>query len=106
MVIIRFFSFPDGKLYRNLPGTKNGVEVVLEGQQKAIFTEFHASSFGGHSGVNKTICAIQKRYWWNGLTEDIKKFVSFQSNMITPLFLPKSLNWLSYINFNTLLVDQ
>ena len=26
------FLFPDGKLYRNLPGTKNGVEVVLEGQ--------------------------------------------------------------------------
>ena len=70
------FSFPDGKLYRNLPGTKNGVKVVLEGQQKAIFTEFNASSFGGHSGVNKTISAIQKRYWWNGLTEDIKKFVS------------------------------
>ena len=69
------FIFSDGKRYRNLPGTQNGAEVILEGQQKTIFTEFHASSFGGHSGVNKTIGAIQKRYWWSELTEDVK-FVS------------------------------
>ncbi|XP_066526808.1 uncharacterized protein [Hoplias malabaricus] len=34
----------------------------------AIFTEFHASSFGAHCGQKKTRDAISKRFYWPGMS--------------------------------------
>jgi len=63
-------------LHRHKAGVPNGVEVVLEGREKEILTEFHGSAFGGHSGINKTTQSIQISYWWSGLTDDVKNYVS------------------------------
>ncbi|KAJ8301877.1 hypothetical protein KUTeg_020864 [Tegillarca granosa] len=52
----------------------SGAKVVLKDEISNILQEFHGSTFGGHSGVNKTTQSIQKRYWWKGLTDDVKKY--------------------------------
>ena len=67
---------PGGKLFRNVAGVPAGVEVVKEADKDARIREFHSSNFGGHSGVNKTIAALKNNYWWFGLTDDVKEFVS------------------------------
>lgn len=48
---------------------------TLKGKEKDNLDKFHGSAFGGHSGVNRTTEAMQKRYWWKGLTEDVKAYV-------------------------------
>jgi hypothetical protein len=63
-------------LYRFVPGNIDGTKVVLKEDVNNILKEFHGSAFGGHSGINKTREAINLRYWWPGITEDIKKYVS------------------------------
>ena len=71
------YSFSDNVLYRYIPGNIQGAEVVIKGREGSIISEFHDGAFGGHSGVNKTIAAIKIRYWWLGLTDDVKAYVSF-----------------------------
>ena len=77
--------YPDDKLFRDVPGVPSGVEVVKETDKDTRIREFHSSSIGGHSGVNKTIAALKTNYWWLGLTDDVKTFVS----LFVCLFLVK-----------------
>lgn len=51
---------------------------VIQSKEKAkdIFREFHSSSIGAHCGVHKTLDAISKRFYWPGMSVDIKKWVS------------------------------
>ena len=42
----------------------------------AVFHESHASSIGGHCGVEKTHHAVITRYYWPGMEADIRKWVS------------------------------
>ena len=83
-------------MQRFQPGNIDGVEVVQKGNVKNILAEFHGSAFGGHSGVNKTTEAIKSRYWWFGLTDDVKAYVSYKfETMSTDLDLIFMDNWLS-----------
>ena len=56
--------------------TNKSVQVIREGQENPILHEFHTAGIGGHCGINKTIDAIKIRYWWPGLTDDVKRYVS------------------------------
>ena len=35
----------------------------------------HSESTGGHSGMNKTRQKLMRRYYWKGMTDDIKEYV-------------------------------
>lgn len=41
-----------------------------------ILNEMHASSLGGHSGINHTIARIRLLFWWKGMGKRITRFVS------------------------------
>ena len=41
-----------------------------------VFAALHASPFAGHSDYNKTYWRIAARYWWPGMTTDIRDRVS------------------------------
>ncbi|MEQ2301560.1 hypothetical protein AMECASPLE_037278, partial [Ameca splendens] len=49
---------------------------VIKGAEEAerIFVEFHASPTGAHCGQIKTIDAISRRFYWPGMSVDIKKW--------------------------------
>ena len=46
--------------------------VVPIGLRRVIVVACHSSPFGGHSGLNRTMFRIQARYWWPGMTKDVK----------------------------------
>lgn len=50
---------------------------VVKGAEEAerIFIDFHASPTGAHCGQIKTTDAISRRFYWPGMSVDIKKWV-------------------------------
>lgn len=48
---------------------------LTEAEKQQIITEHHASTLGAHRGTNQTIKRIKIQFDWNGITEDVKRFV-------------------------------
>ena len=74
-------SWPsDGQLYYVCRGRKQGeyLAKVVTSPEEAndVFVAFHASEHGGHCGMEQTQDAIFLRYYWPGMEEDIRKWVS------------------------------
>lgn len=69
--------FVDGQLfYRKHKGREkeSQVKVVCSAEEAdALFKEFHASDIGAHCGQVKTRDAISQRFYWPGMSADIKK---------------------------------
>ncbi len=52
-------------------------KVVLSPEEAHnILMEFHAGPLGGHCGVEKPHNAIILRFYWPGMEQDIRKWVS------------------------------
>ena len=68
--------FTDGHLYKQFKGQAAGVKVILSGEDVAVLHEFHGSSQGGHSGVNRTYGAIKLHYWWPSMSDRVRNYVS------------------------------
>ena len=65
------YSFTQELLYR-----KGRVAVGKDPDlQVQIIQFFHASSFGGHSGVAVTIKRITSFFWWKGVSRDVRNFI-------------------------------
>lgn len=43
---------------------------------QTLLTEYHASTIGGHMGVAKTVARISENFQWQGLREDVARFVA------------------------------
>lgn len=41
-----------------------------------IIEEYHNSSVGGHSGIDKTSRRIKRTFYWKGLQKDVQQFIS------------------------------
>ncbi|KAL7370610.1 hypothetical protein ABVT39_005719 [Epinephelus coioides] len=75
------FRIKDGDLYFICRRKQNKAEhlakVVSTAEEASnLFVEFHASDLGGHCGVEKTHSAIIARYYWPGMEDDIRKWVT------------------------------
>ena len=44
--------------------------------RNTILQEHHSTPYAGHFGVNKTVAAIAKSFWWPGLRETVQAFVA------------------------------
>jgi hypothetical protein len=49
--------------------------VVPIALRRVMVVACHSSPFGGHSGFTRTLYRIQARYWWPGMTRDIREGV-------------------------------
>lgn len=49
---------------------------LTEAEKQQIITEHHTYPLGGHRGINQTIKRIRVQFEWNGISEDVKKFVN------------------------------
>lgn len=78
------------ELYRLVQGNLDTVKVIKKEDVKAVLDEFHGSAFGGHSGINKTTEAIKARYWWFGMTDDVKEYVRYNYYYLLEFFLNPS----------------
>uniref|UniRef100_A0A3P8NHD3 Integrase catalytic domain-containing protein n=1 Tax=Astatotilapia calliptera TaxID=8154 RepID=A0A3P8NHD3_ASTCA len=54
-------------------GTRRVVKTMDDARK--IFHEFHSSPIGGHTGTHKTLNAVYSRFYWFGMTVDIKTWV-------------------------------
>ena len=50
------------------------VKVITKQLSHTIVVEFHSSK--GHQGTIHTLKAIQRKYWWPELYQDIVKFIA------------------------------
>ncbi|KAL2103786.1 hypothetical protein ACEWY4_000654 [Coilia grayii] len=64
------FTMRDGELFF---GTRRAVKTKEE--TRRLFTEFHSSPIGGHTGMHKTRSALCSRFYWYGMTVDIDRWI-------------------------------
>jgi hypothetical protein len=61
--------------------------------------EFHTSPVGGHSGFLKTYHRVKKEFFWDGLKNDVQRFIAeflvFQQNKVETIKTPGLLQPLS-----------
>ena len=43
---------------------------------KTIIEDSHSAPYGGHYGVNKTVKAIQRYFWWPNMNKDVHSYVT------------------------------
>jgi transposase InsO family protein len=55
---------------------KKGLLYVPRLLRESVLWWFHASKYGGHSGVNRMARRMGKWVWWPGLSQDIKAYVA------------------------------
>ena len=64
-----------GLLGRDFVTTEGGLRwqvYVPPNSRRGIFQEVHAGVVGGHLGLEKTLSRIQERFFWPGMTKDVK----------------------------------
>ncbi|KAF4531543.1 hypothetical protein B566_EDAN015507 [Ephemera danica] len=74
----RSFILENDKLYRkNFSNTGNNKLLVVPTKLiEELICSYHDEPVGGsHLGAKKSISKITKKYWWEGMTKDIIKYV-------------------------------
>ena len=54
---------------------QTGRVVVPESKRLDIMVSYHDAKSRGHQGVNQTRRTIREKFWWPGLTRDVKEYV-------------------------------
>ena len=64
-VICRRYESDDGKSLR--------WQIILPGKlREEVLAEIHSGPLGGHLGVKKTLAKVKARFYWPGLTADVR----------------------------------
>ena len=75
----RHFKLEGDLMYTKREGDAEADWVVYIPSSKTvkqkILEEFHDSEAAGHLGYQKTVQAVNRGFWWHGITEDIKDYV-------------------------------
>ena len=74
----RHYSVVDGKLMFRLSEGDELVLVVPDEKEirQLILSECHDTGMAGHQGHKRTYAAVRQRFYWQGLTKDVKCYVS------------------------------
>ena len=49
--------------------------LVPKPGRKELFLSYHASLFGGHLGSNRTLARLAHRFYWSGMSDDVKEWL-------------------------------
>ena len=49
--------------------------LVPKPRRKELFLSYHASLFGGHLGRNRTLARLAHRFYWSGMSDDVKEWL-------------------------------
>ena len=49
--------------------------LVPKPARKQLFLSYHASLFGGHLGRNRTLARLAHRFYWSGMSDDVKEWL-------------------------------
>ncbi|MCH82581.1 hypothetical protein A2U01_0003391 [Trifolium medium] len=70
-------NFPDYKIHQGLLFYKNKIWLDHSNTFKQnLLEEFHNSPLSGHMGVHKTYTRLLENFYWKGMREDVRHFIS------------------------------
>ena len=49
--------------------------LVPKPGRKKLFLLYHTSLFGGHLGRNRTLARLSHRFYWSGMSDDVKEWL-------------------------------
>ena len=49
--------------------------LVPKPAREQLFLSYHASLFGGHLGRNRTLARLAHRFYWSGMSDDVKEWL-------------------------------
>ena len=59
------------------PHTQIRQKIVTDEKERDKFLwHIHSAPHAGHSAINATVDKISQRYYWKGLKEDVKIYIS------------------------------
>ena len=68
----------NGVLYRQWEteaGDRVKLQLVLpRSYREEVLTQLHNSPTSGHVGIKKTIATVKERFYWNGYTQDVRRW--------------------------------
>ena len=59
---------------RSSPGSELQL-LVPKPAREQLFLAYHASLFGGHLGRNQTLARLSHRFYWSGMSNDVKDWL-------------------------------
>ena len=59
---------------RSSPGSELQL-LVPKPAREQLFLAYHASLFGGHLGRNRTLARLSHRFYWSGMSDDVKDWL-------------------------------
>lgn len=70
------YAIKDGQLYRRSKHDKHRFVLVLPlTMVNFVLNETHDKPTGGHFGVRRTLDAIKKRFFWQTMNDDVKRYI-------------------------------
>ena len=71
-------SLDDNRIIWRKQSSKSSVLQLLvpKSGREQLFLAYHASLFGGHLGRNRTLACLAHRFYWSGMSDDVKEWLT------------------------------
>ena len=69
------YHFLDGSLFVRQGKGGKFRRIVGDDEKESLLALVHGSNMGGHLGVSKTVKKITQRYFWKGISKDVREFI-------------------------------
>ena len=67
----------DGTLWRKRSSQSAQLQLLVpKAGREQLFLSYHASLFGGHLGRTRTLARLADRFYWTGMADDVKDWLS------------------------------
>ena len=68
-------SVDDNGIIWRKRSTQRPLLLVPKPGREQLFLSYHASLFGGHLGRNRTLARLAHRFYWSGMSDDVKEWL-------------------------------
>ena len=67
----------NGTLWRKRSSQSAQLQLLVpKADRERLFLSYHASLFGGHLGRTRTLARLADRFYWTGMADDVKDWLS------------------------------
>ena len=66
----------NGVIWRKMSSQSHTLQLLVPKRaREQLFLSYHASLFGGHLGQNRTLARLAHRFYWSGMSDDVKEWL-------------------------------
>ena len=67
----------NGIIWRKRSSRSSLLQLLIpKSGREQLFLAYHASLFGGHLGRNRTLAHLAHRFYWSGMSDDVKEWLT------------------------------